>query len=40
MIQHHEMVEAQAFAKAVDKLLREFLPESMALYDKYRRQEV
>lgn len=32
-------VEAQAFAKAVDSLLREFLPESMALYDKYRRQE-
>lgn len=35
----HAQVEAQAFAKAVDKLLREFLPESMALYDKYRRQE-
>lgn len=35
----HAQVEAQAFAKAVDSLLREFLPESMALYDKYRRQE-
>lgn len=35
----HAQVEAQAFAKAVDKLLREFLPESMALYDKYRRLE-
>lgn len=36
----HAQIEAQAFAQAVDKLLREFLPESMALYDKYRRQGI
>ena len=35
----HAQIEAQLYAKAVDKLLREFLPESMTLYDKYRRQE-
>lgn len=35
----HAQIEAQAYAQAVDKLLRQYLPESMALYDKYRRQE-
>jgi len=33
----HAQVEAQAYAKAVDQILREQLPNCMALYDKYRR---
>jgi thymidylate synthase (FAD) len=33
----HAQVEAQAYAKAIDELLRTFLPESMKLYDEYRR---
>jgi thymidylate synthase (FAD) len=35
----HAQVEAQAFAKAVDVLLRAQLPNTMSLYDKYRRLE-
>lgn len=33
----HAQVEAQAYAKAVDELLREQLPICMGLYDEYRR---
>lgn len=36
----HAQVEAQAFAKAVDTLLRGVLPHTMSLYDKYRKQEI
>lgn len=35
----HAQIEAQRYAQAVDKLLRTFLPNSMDLYDQYRRQE-
>ena len=34
----HAQIEAQAYAKAVDGHLRTYLPNSMALYDEYRRQ--
>lgn len=34
----HAQIEAQLFAKAIDKLLRGYLPHTMGLYDKYRRQ--
>ena len=34
----HAQVEAQAYAGAIDGLLRMFLPGTMELYDKYRRQ--
>jgi thymidylate synthase (FAD) len=33
----HAQLEAQAYAKAIDKMLRKYLPNSMELYDKYRR---
>ncbi len=33
----HAQIEAQAYAKAVDGMLRSFLPNTMALYDEYRR---
>lgn len=33
----HAQIEAQKYAQAIDALLREHLPHSMALYDKYRR---
>lgn len=33
----HAQVEAQAYAKAIDSLIRQVLPETMKLYDKYRR---
>lgn len=33
----HAQIEAQLYAQAVDDLLREHLPETMKLYDKYRR---
>lgn len=33
----HAQVEAQAYAKAIDTLIRQYLPETMALYDKHRR---
>lgn len=33
----HAQVEAQLFAKAIDVMLRQFLPHSMELYDQYRR---
>jgi thymidylate synthase (FAD) len=33
----HAQVEAQAYARAVDRLLREQLPVSMTLYDEHRR---
>lgn len=33
----HAQVEAQLYAKAIDSMLREVLPETMKLYDKYRR---
>lgn len=36
----HAQIEAQRYAQAADTLLREHLPESMALYDKYRRQKM
>lgn len=35
----HAQVEAQLFAKAIDVLLRAQLPNTMSLYDKYRRLE-
>lgn len=33
----HAQIEAQKYAQAIDQLLREQLPVSMALYDKYRK---
>lgn len=33
----HAQIEAQHYAKAIDKLIREHLPKSMELYDKYRK---
>ncbi len=33
----HAQIEAQKYAQAVDQLVRSVLPETMALYDKYRR---
>jgi thymidylate synthase (FAD) len=33
----HAQIEAQVYAKGVDEMLRTFLPESMKLYDEYRR---
>ncbi|QJI53381.1 FAD-dependent thymidylate synthase [Alteromonas phage vB_AcoS-R7M] len=33
----HAQVEAQAYAKAIDSMLRKHLPVSMNLYDEYRR---
>ena len=35
----HAQIEAQVYAQAVDDLLRKYLPETMKLYDKYRRFE-
>ena len=35
----HAQIESQQYAKAVDGLLRNYMPHSMALYDKYRRME-
>lgn len=34
----HAQLEAQVYARAADTLIRTVLPESMALYDKYRKQ--
>ena len=33
----HAQIEAQVYAKAIDGMLRTYLPNSMALYDEYRR---
>lgn len=33
----HAQEEAQIYAKAIDTLLRQFLPHTMSLYDEYRR---
>lgn len=33
----HAQIESQMYAKQIDALLRQYLPNSMALYDKYRR---
>lgn len=33
----HAQIEAQKYAMAIDKMLRKYLPNSMELYDKYRR---
>lgn len=33
----HAQIEAQRYAQAIDKMLRKYLPESMEMYDKYRR---
>jgi thymidylate synthase (FAD) len=33
----HAQVEAQAYGRAIDQLIREVLPETMSLYDKFRR---
>lgn len=35
----HAQIESQRYAKAIDAMLRKFLPHSMELYDKYRRLE-
>ncbi len=35
----HAQIEAQTYAKAVDEMLRVHLPNSMALYDDYRRMK-
>lgn len=35
----HAQVEAQAYAKAIDSLVREQLPRTMELYDSYRRRK-
>lgn len=35
----HAQVEAQSYAKAIDKLIRRVLPNTMDLYDEYRRME-
>lgn len=34
----HAQVEAQAYAKAIDSLVRQVLPETMKLYDEHRRR--
>lgn len=34
----HAQIEAQAYAKAIDTLVRSVMPESMALYDEFRRR--
>lgn len=34
----HAQKQAQAYAKAIDQLIRQHLPKTMELYDKYRRQ--
>jgi thymidylate synthase (FAD) len=36
---NHAQIEAQKFAQAVTELLKQHLPHSMALYEKYRKQE-
>lgn len=33
----HAQIEAQKYAKAIDELIRQHLPHTMGLYDKYRR---
>jgi thymidylate synthase (FAD) len=33
----HAQIEAQAYAKAIDQLIRKHLPKTMELYDKYRK---
>lgn len=33
----HAQVEAQAYARGIDQLIRQHLPKTMELYDKYRR---
>ena|ERR1700758_2948106 len=33
----HAQIESQKYAQAIDKLIREVLPNSMALYDEFRR---
>lgn len=33
----HAQIEAQAYAKSIDSLIREVLPNTMELYDKYRK---
>lgn len=35
----HAQVEAQAYARAIIQLLRQYLPESMKLYDEFRKQK-
>lgn len=35
----HAQVESQMYAKVIDTAIRQVLPHSMSLYDKYRRQE-
>lgn len=35
----HAQIEAQVYAKAIDKHLRTYLPVSMSLYDEYRREK-
>lgn len=35
----HAQIESQLYARAIDSMLREHLPHSMELYDKYRKQE-
>lgn len=35
----HAQVESQMYAKAIDGALREYLPNTMKLYDEYRRME-
>lgn len=35
---NHAQIESQLYAKAIDTMLRKYLPHSMELYDKYRRQ--
>lgn len=35
----HAQIESQLYAKAIDAMLRKYLPHSMELYDKYRRLE-
>jgi thymidylate synthase (FAD) len=34
---NHAQIEAQRYAQAIDQLLRQYLPNNMSLYDKYRR---
>lgn len=33
----HAQIEAQVYARAIDEMLRTYLPHSMSLYDEYRR---
>jgi len=35
----HAQIESQQYAKATDQLIRRILPNTMALYDEYRKMD-